>query len=275
MDTLTEHAERVATRLGSLHVRIIGSGRTTVLWPSMFVDSHTWDPIVPLLSRGDATPRRFVLVDPPGLGLSESLHRRSSIAEAVDAARDLLANLRVWGPVDWVGNAFGGHVGLGLGIDSGVLRSLVAISSPTEPIEPHLRRQIALLKPILRIAGPVRPVRDAVVGAMLTEASASNPGLVGVVTESLARPTRESMANALRSFIIDRTDVTDRLADLRVPSLFVASDDRGDWSPADAERAAALAPDATAVTIARSRTLVPLEQPRALADRILAFWASL
>ena len=47
-----------------------------------------------------------------------------------------------------------------------------------------------------------------------------------------------------------------------MPSLFVASDDRGDWSPQDAEAAAALAPDAEAVTIGAARTLIPLEQPR-------------
>ena len=275
MDIVTEHAERVTTRLGSLHIRVVGTGRTTVLWSSMFVDSHTWDPILPLLMEGDPTPRRYLLVDPPGLGLSEPLRRRSSIAEAADAARDALHALGATGAVDWVGNAFGGHVGLHLATDPAVLRSLVAISSPTEPITPELRRKIGLLRPILRVAGPVGPVRDAIVDGMLTEAAASNADIVGVVVDSLHRPTRESMGNALRSFIIDRSDVTDRLADLRVPSLFVASDDRGDWSPDDAQRAAALAPNATAVTIARSRTLIPLEQPRELADRILAFWKQL
>ncbi|WP_136708066.1 alpha/beta hydrolase [Agromyces sp. H66] len=275
MDTITEHAERVATRLGSLNVRVLGTGRTTVLWSSMFVDSHTWDPILPLLMEGDTTPRRYVLVDPPGLGLSEPLRRRTSIAEAADAARDALDALGATGPVDWVGNAFGGHVGLNLATDPELLRSLVAISSPTEAITPELRRKIALLKPILRIAGPVRPVRDAIVDGMLTEASAADPEILGVVVGSLQRPTRASMASALRSFIIDRTDVTERLVEIRVPSLFVASDDRGDWSPDDAARAAALTPDATAVTIARSRTLIPLEQPRELADRILAFWTQL
>ncbi|WP_448005063.1 alpha/beta fold hydrolase [Agromyces bauzanensis] len=275
MHTFTEHAERVATRLGALHVRVIGTGRSTVLWSSMFVDSHTWDPIVPLLMQGDTTARRFLLIDPPGLGLSEPLRRRSSIAEAADAARDALDALGADDPVDWVGNAFGGHVGLNLATDPTVLRSLVAISSPTEPITPDLRRKIGLLKPILRIAGPVAPVRDAIVSGMLTEASASTPDILSVVVDSLQRPTRESMGNALRSFIIDRADVTDRLADIRVPSLFVASGDRGDWRPADAERAAALTPNATAVTIARSRTLIPLEQPESLAERILGFWATL
>src|SRR3954447_11701096 len=184
MDTFTEHAERVDTRLGSLHVRRAGSGRLTVLWSSMFVDSHTWDRMLPLLLAGD-TGREYVLIDPPGLGESESLRRRSSIAEAADAARDALEGLGATGPVDWVGNAFGGHVGYQLATDPGVLRSFVGISSPTEPVPPDLRRKIALLHPLLRTAGAVGPVRDAVVSAMLTDASAATPETLRVVLDSL------------------------------------------------------------------------------------------
>ena len=275
MDTFTERSERIETRLGNLNARVSGTGRLTVLWSSMFVDSHTWDRIVPLLADGSAVPRRFVLIDPPGLGLSDALIRRSTIGEAADAARDALVALGATEPVDWLGNAFGGHVGLNLATDQTTLRSLVAISSPTEPIAPGLRRKIGLLHPLLRVAGPVGPVRDAIVEAMLTEESASTRSTLHVVLDSLRRPTRASMSLALRSFIVDRTDVTDRLADIRVPSLFVASDDRGDWSPADAERAASLAPGAQVATIQGARTLIPLERPAALAAAIIGFWNQL
>ncbi|MET4157116.1 alpha/beta hydrolase [Agromyces sp. PvR057] len=275
MNTLTEHTERIPTRLGGLHARIIGSGRTTILWSSMFVDSHTWDDLVPLLADADDEPRRFVLIDPPGLGSSDPLERRSTIAGAADAARDALDALDTGGPVDWVGNAFGGHVGLNLATDPARLRSLIAISSPTEAIAPGLRRKIQVLKPLLELAGPVGPVRAAIVEAMLTERSAATPHLRRVVLDSLQRPSRRSMSLALRSFILDRIDVTDRLPDIRVPSLFVASDDRGDWSPADAERAASLTPNAQVLTIEGARTLVPLEQPEALATAIRAFWHGL
>jgi pimeloyl-ACP methyl ester carboxylesterase len=273
MDRFTEHSEQVDTRLGSLAVRRVGTGTPTVLWSSMFVDSHTWDGLVPLLRIG-APEREIVLIDPPGLGRSEPLARRSSIAEAAAAARDALAGLGMAGPVDWVGNAFGGHVGYELATDPSIVRSFVAISAPPEPIPAHLRRQIAVLHPILRSLGPVRPVRDAVVSAMLTDASSADSRIRNVVVESLNRPTRASMSHALRSFIIDRTDVTDRLAEIGVPSLFIASDDRGDWAPADAERAAASAPHATAVVVTGARTLVPLEQPAAVAQHILEFWAA-
>jgi pimeloyl-ACP methyl ester carboxylesterase len=269
--TLDESTALVPTRLGRLHVRLVGDGPTTVLWSSMFVDSHTWDPVLPLLPQG----RRYALVDPPGLGLSEPLREASDIAGAADAASDLLVGLGVDGPVDWVGNAFGGHVGFKLAARPGLLRSLVAVSSPAQPVDASLRRQITLLLPILRTAGPVGPVRTAILQAMLTDASRDRAPLRQVVEESLARPTRRSMALAVRSFILNRVDVTAELADLTVPSLFVASDDRGDWSPQDSEAAAAVAPDAMAVTVERARTLVPLEQPAALSCHIRGFWERL
>lgn len=256
------------TRLGRLHVRTVGAGVPTVLWSSMFVDSHTWDFLVPLLPDS----RQYVLVDPPGLGLSEPLQAASDIEGAAGAAMDLLEELGVGGPVDWLGNAFGGHVGFKLGGRPGVLRSLVAVGSPAEPVPPALRRQINLLLPILRVAGPIGPVRAAIVEAMLTDASAARAPLRRVVVESLARPTRRSLALTVRSFIFDRVDVTAELADISVPSLFVASDDRGDWSPEDAEAAAGVAPDADVVTIEGARTLIPLEQPERLAEQVCRFW---
>src|SRR6478736_5718517 len=178
METFTERTERLETRLGTLNARVTGTGRLTILWSSMFVDSHTWDRILPLLIDGSAIRRRFVLIDPPGLGLSDALVRRSTIAEAADAARDALEALGATEPVDWVGNAFGGHVGLNLATDPTTLRSLIAISSPTEPIAPDLRRKIGLLHPLLKLSGPVGPVRDAIIDAMLTDESAATPSIL-------------------------------------------------------------------------------------------------
>ena len=269
--TLAEIATKVPTRLGRLHVRSTGEGIPTVLWSSMFVDSHTWDPVVPLLPTG----RRYHLIDPPGLGASEPLSAVSDIAGAADAAADLLDALGIRAPVDWVGNAFGGHVGFKLGARPGVLRSLVAVSSPTQPVPDALRTQIKLLLPILRTAGPVGPVRSAILAGMLSDTSRACSPIPRAVVESLQRPSRRSLALAVRSFILNRVDVTAELAGLTVPSLFVASDDRGDWTPEACKAAAALAPDSKAVTIPAARTLIPLEQPEALALHIRGFWDSL
>lgn len=257
------------TRLGRLHARIAGAGPTVVAWPSMFVDGHTFDRMIPALTRD----RRLVVVDGPGLGLSDPLTRRSTIAEAAEAAIEVIAALDA-GPVDWIGNAFGGHVGLKLAQREGALRSLVAVSAPTEPIDDALRRQIRLLLPIVRAFGARGPIPGAVRKAMLTDDSAARPEIRAVLDASLARPTRRSLALAIGSFILDRADVTGELARIRVPSLFVASDDRGDWSPEAARAAAARTPFARAVTIPAARTLIPLEQPDRLAATVAEFWAA-
>ncbi len=115
-------------------------------------------------------------------------------------------------------------------------------------------------------------MRSGILTGMLTDASAAREPIRRVVVESLARPSRRSMALAVRSFILNRVDVSAELALLTVPSLFVASDDRGDWSPQDAQAAAALAPDAEAVTVDAARTLIPLEQPEKLALLVRRFW---
>jgi len=275
VNTHPQESHRVPTRLGRLHVRTLGSGPATVLWPSMFVDGRTFQPMLPLLPG-----RRLIVVDGPGLGASEPLRRRSTIAEAADAAQDLLtgsraADLGVEGPVDWVGNAFGGHVGYELARRPGMLRSLAAVSAPTEPVPAALRRQIGVLGPLLRVLGPIGPVRGAILTALLTDASAADPAIRTAVLDSVTTPSRRSLSLAVRSFIVDRVDVTAGLADIRVPCLFVAGDDRGDWTPEAAAAAAGLTPSATAVTIAGSRTLVPLEQPDALARELLSFWSGL
>ena len=262
----------VPTRLGRLRVRCFGDGKAAVLWPSVFVDGHTFDRLIPLLPG-----RRLIVVDGPGLGESDPLESPTSVAKAAGAALDLLtgshaAALGIDGAVDWIGNAFGGHVGYELAVRAGTLASLVAVSAPVEPIPPALRRQISLLGPLLRWVGPVGPVRSAIVDALVTDASAADPEVIATLLASLARPTRRSLSLALRSFVVDRVDVSDKLADLRLPCLFVAGDDRGDWSPADARRSAAAAPRATAVVVPGSRTLVPLEQPVRLAGEILDFW---
>ena len=92
------------------------------------------------------------------------------------------------------------------------------------------------------------------------------------ILASLRRPTRASLSRALGSFILNRVDVNTELADIVVPSLFVASDDRGDWSPADAAAAAARTPGARVATVTGARTLVPLEQPAAVAALLRTFW---
>jgi pimeloyl-ACP methyl ester carboxylesterase len=262
----------VPTSLGRIAVHVLGAGRPTVLWHSMFVDGSSWGFLLPALLPG----RRLLVVDGPGYGRSDRLRRTVTVSDSVATAVDVLAALAPGTAVDWVGNAWGGHVGMELAATRpDLVRSLVAISSPTQPIGPRLRRQVQLLVPILMLLGPVPPVRNAILAGMLTDESRTDPQAIGVVIDALALAGRRSTVRTVRSFILNRVDITDLLPRIEAPTLFVAGDDRGDWTPEEAEGAAALAPFARSAVVPGSRTLVPVEQPAALATLIREFWASL
>ncbi|ACZ30414.1 alpha/beta hydrolase fold protein [Xylanimonas cellulosilytica DSM 15894] len=268
--TFDESTRRVATRLGHLHVRIVGQGPTAVLWPSMFVDTHTFDPLIPYL----AEVRSLVLIDPPGLGKSDPLTRATSMNEVADAARDAFGELGIDGPVDFVGNAYGGHLGYKLARDHDSLRSLVAISAPPEPNPPSIIRMTRLSLLLMAIVGR-GPLLKPVGAKLLTAASVRDPDIWRVFRKGFLAPTRRSLANATRSVVLRRADVRGELGDIVVPSLYVASDQRGEWAPEAAERAAAMTPGARLAVVTGASTLVPLEQPEALARLILDFWATL
>jgi pimeloyl-ACP methyl ester carboxylesterase len=262
----------VPTSLGRVAVHVLGAGRPTVLWHSMFVDGSSWGFLIPALLPG----RRLLIVDGPGWGRSDRLRRTVRVTDSVTAAVEVLAALAPDAAVDWVGNGWGGHVGMELAATRPKLvRSLVAISAPTRPIDPALRRRIRLLVPMMLLLGPVAPVRRAILEGLLTDLSRTDPQTIGAVLDALALAGRRSTARTVRSFILNRVDITDLLPRIEAPTLFVVGDDRGDWSPAEAEAVAALAPFARAAVVAGSRTLLPVEQPAALASLIGGFWGSL
>lgn len=269
---MLSEARLIETRLGRLAVREYGDGRPALLWHSMFVDSSSWDRIIPLLAKH----RRLLVVDGPGYGDSDELASVSSMAVCADAALDLLDGLG-HPTVDWVGNAWGGHVAYQLDMEHpGRLRSLVAVSAPPQPLGAADRMKLRVLRPVLAAFGPVPFLVDLVAEAQLTDFSrAADPALVTIIRESMNRQSRRSLSTTVASFIIGRRDLGRAVRLGRAPALFVASDDRGEWSPADARAAADSRRGARAETVSWSRTLVPLEQPVALAEKIVAFWAEL
>ena len=89
-----------------------GSGPPAVLWHAMFVDSTSWIGVVPLLQR----ERTLLLVDGPGWGASDPLSGTHRMSEAVRAAAEVVERLSPGQPVDWVGNGWGGHVGMELAV---------------------------------------------------------------------------------------------------------------------------------------------------------------
>jgi pimeloyl-ACP methyl ester carboxylesterase len=260
----------VPTRLGRLAVREYGAGAVAVLWHGLLVDSSTWTRMIAPLSRH----RRLIVVDGPGHGHSDELARTTTVAHCAEAAVDLLDALGLSEPVDWVGNAWGGHVGYALdAAHPGRLASLVAIESPPERSTRAERRRLRLIRPLIRALGPSSFILRLVAEAQLTDYSrAVDAEAIGIVHDSLRLQSRRSLSRSLTSFVIRRRDLTDSLQRGTAPALLVATDDRGYWTPDSARQTADQRAGARATTVSWARMLVPIEQPVALSREIVGFW---
>jgi pimeloyl-ACP methyl ester carboxylesterase len=244
-----------------------------MLWHSMFVDSTSWDRVLPRLSER----RRLFLVDAPSSGHSDPLRRPADIAACGEVAGDVLSALsgQVGGPVDWLGNAWGGHVGMHLAATHPELvRSLIAISAPTHPINLRLRAKIYGLLPLYRLFGPRGLPLKAIEETLFTDETRSNdPDAIALLRASMRRTTNGAMVQAIRTAILNRTELNWAAAAITCPVLFVTTDDRGEWTPQQARSVAATMPDAREVTISEARVIPSIEQPEALALAVEDFWA--
>jgi pimeloyl-ACP methyl ester carboxylesterase len=260
----------VPTVLGDLSVRTIGDGPVTVFWHSMFVDGSSWDGVLPAL----AGHRRCVVVDGPGYGASAPLLRRSSIEESAEAAAQVIETVSPGRPVDLVGNAWGGHIAMVLAAERPqLLRSIALLSSPVEPIDDAMRRKVRMLFLLLRVFGARGPVLDAILQNQVTEANRARPEVREAIAGASQAVDRRVLIRTIESFILDRTDASHRLPRIAVPALLVTGDDRPEWTPERMADAAARVPGARTAVLPGTRTVLPLEDPAAVATVLETFWA--
>ena len=265
--------QMISTGVGDLDVCVLGEdvGRpTALLWHSLFVDSETWKRVQDDL----AEDRRLVLVTGPGHGASTDPGRRYTLDECADAAISVLDELGIEGPVDWVGNAWGGHVGIIVaGRHPERCRSLVTVGTPVHGYTTSGRIQTASLLAIYRVLGPRRFIVDTVVDALLSETTRANDAeAVGITRDGFLGAGR--LANAVASLSLRRPDLTPLLPELKAPTLFITGTEHPDWSPDQADAASQLLPNGSAEVLEGSAYLGPLETPDEFTRLVREFWAS-
>jgi len=265
----------VPTSLGRLNVRQVGSGPPALLWHSLWVDSRSWGPLADSLGAH----RRLVILDGPGYGRSDSIHRDFTLDECAHAAGEVIDHLGITEPIDWVGNAWGGHVGITFAADQPHrLRSLVTISAPLMPVGARQRwTQTYPLAALYRLTGPNRFITKALLEALLgSDAIKAHPDRAADIIRAFTEADRGSIRRTVR-FMNRWRPLTDTVSRVKVPTLFLTGD-LGDqhWHPADAKAAAATMPNARAVSITGSGHVSPLLVDVDLITRTVTdFWRSL
>src|SRR5690349_23565845 len=265
-------AEFVSTDLGRLHIRRTGDGPPAVLWHSLFVDSRSWGPLLEQLARH----RTVYTIDGPSHGKSDAVARDFTFEEVVAAAEQALDSIGVTDPIDWVGNAWGGHVGIRLATGRR-LRTLTTIGTPVQGFT--VREKLAKAWPLVgmyRLGGPtpvvVKLLFDSLVGR---DALAAQPDQAAAVTASFRDADRDGMYHAIRSMMLKRTGIEDLLASVTVPTLVMAvRDDVTGWRPDEARRTCVAIPDCRVEEVAGTGHVSPLLIERDRIQRMVTdFWA--
>jgi pimeloyl-ACP methyl ester carboxylesterase len=267
-----ESVHLLPTRIGTLQVRVVGHGPAAVLWHSLFIDSRNWCFVEEALAR----QRTLVMIDGPAHGGSEPARRPFTLRDCAAAAGEILGLLGISAPVDWVGNAWGGHVGmLFAATQPDRARSLAMLASPVHALRPAERRRSALLVQLYRVVGARRFLRAAVLDAMLAPAvRTAQPDIAELISDVLRHADRQGLAVTMRSVMLNRPDLSNLLPRITAPTVVVAGGDDAMWAAADAAAAARHLPHGQAVTIPGTRHLPPLEAPDEVIGLVTQAWAA-
>jgi len=269
MTTLDTH---VPTSLGDLHVHRTGTGPAAVLWHSLWVDSRSWGPLVDTL----AAQRQVVTIDGPGYGTSSPIHRDFTLDECASAAGEVIDTLG-FDTVDWIGNAWGGHVGITLAATQPHrLRSLTTIAAPLRPVSRRQRwTQTYPLAVAYRLLGPNPLLTKILFDVLLGGADTARTDQAAVLKAAFRAMDRESVRRTIR-YMHSWHALTEQITTVTVPTLLMTGD-LGDqhWSPAHARATAATMPDARVVALTGAGHVGPLlVDTDLIAQAVTDFWAS-
>jgi pimeloyl-ACP methyl ester carboxylesterase len=263
--------QMVETRLGALAVRVRGEGPVAVLWHSLFVDDSTWNSVEDDL----VSARRLVIITGPGHGASSDPGRRYTMDECAEAAADVLAALGIDESVDWVGNAWGGHVGVVFAAKwPRRCRTLITLGTPIQSYTLSERLRIWILPPVVRLFGPVGSIVTGIREVLLSATTcAQDPEAARLVADCLRSMNRAALVNAVVSISLRRPDLTPQLSQIRCPTLFVTGSDHTGWTPDQAQAAGRRLADGATEVIPNVAYLIPLEAPDRTVQLVRDLWA--
>lgn len=215
--------------------------------------TEDWEPQIAAL----AARHTVITYDVRGHGRTGKPRGRYSVKQFAADAAALIEHLEP-GPVHVMGISMGGMIGFQLAADfPQLVKSLIIVNSGPEMILRTWKQRIAIYQRfvIVRLMG-MRKMGEVLAAALLPNPEQA-PQRVTFV-ERWARNDPGAYLRALRALI--GWSVSDRLSDLRCPTLIVAADQ--DYTPVVyKEYYTKLIPGARLVVVPDSRHMLPVERP--------------
>jgi pimeloyl-ACP methyl ester carboxylesterase len=262
----------VPTSLGRVFVHSTGEGPDVVLWHSLLCDTSMWREQLKALA-----PRfRLHSIDAPGHGRSEPVRRAFTLDDCVDVALDVLDALSLERTI-WVGLSWGGMVGMRLAARHRERVTSLVLLDTSARKEP-LAKRVAYgpLLGLTRVVGPARGVARVLHPLFFASRTLrERPELAEAFSETLTGMDVESVVHAVRAVSLERTDCTDELSAIAVPTLVIVGDEDRATVPAESEHIARSISGAELVRVPDAGHLSPLERPDVVTPAIERFLGAL
>jgi 3-oxoadipate enol-lactonase len=216
----------VSTILGPLFVEVSG-GRgqpVALLWPSLFTDHTMWRYQIPALQTSGF---RTLTLDPPGHGRSVGPDRVFTLDECAQAALQVLDAENVHTPIVVLGTSWGGMVAPRMALQAPErVRGMALFNTTAESADLFAKLKARLLAALLPISTFDRMVDKLTVPSMLAPATKrSRPELADELTRTVRSWKRAGLTYAVRSVLVERDSVLDRLSRVEAPALVVSGEE--------------------------------------------------
>ena len=206
--------------LGSVRVKVTGSGETMMFWPSLLMTGDMWA----AQAEHFATNHQVILVDPPGFGESQQLTAPFTFDDCARCIVDILNGLGLL-RTHFVGNSWGGMIG-GTFAASYPERvgSAVLMNCTASPAGTRQKLEYGVLLRLAGLLGGIRPpLTRSVLKAFLGPTTfRTRPDVVAFVRDTVQGVDVRSGGWAVRSVVPARPDQRALLSRVKTPVLVVA-----------------------------------------------------
>lgn len=262
----------VGTVVGPLYVDDHGGvdERAAVLWPSLFTDHHMWRHQVGALREQGW---RTLALDPPGHGRSPGPGRRFSMDECAEAVLQTVDELHVTSPVALLGTSWGGFVAPRVALRAPERVSAMVLTNTSAERGNPLELARASVLAALMAFGALDNLttRLIVAGLLAPETQRREPEIGTTLGQRLLSWNRQGNLAAVRSVLLDRAPILDRLSEISTPTLVLSGQQDHTLPSVHGARIAAMLPNARHVQVADAAHLIPLEAPAEASALILDF----
>jgi 3-oxoadipate enol-lactonase len=237
----------IDTVLGSVRVKVSGSGDAMMFWPSLLMTGDMWA----AQAEHFGTDHQVILVDPPGFGESQKLTAPFTFDDCARCIVDILDGLGLR-RTHFVGNSWGGMIGGTFAaryperVGSAVLMNCTA-----SPAGPRQKFEYGVLLRLAGLLGGIRPpLTRSVLKAFLGPTTfRTRPDVVAFVRDNVQRVDVRSGGWAVRSVVPARPDQRALLSRVKAPVLVVAGGEDATFPVAETLAMADAIPDAETVVL--------------------------